>query len=71
MELIRLVVASVTGLLLAGGYLASISAYFSQQGPAYSERLDQSSVPLLALALLGATVILAFIPEKAVQEDEG
>lgn len=62
-------VASVTGLLLAGGYLASISAFFSRGTEAYSQRIDSSPVPMLALVLLLGTVVLAFIPEKEEVEE--
>lgn len=64
MELIRLLVAAVAGVLVVGGYLASLSAYFGGTAPNYVSLLDQSSVPRLALYLLLATVVLAFIPSK-------
>jgi hypothetical protein len=70
MELIRLVVAGVTGVLLAGGYLASVSAYFSQGAPGYAARISESPVPILALILLLATVALAFVPNKETLERE-
>lgn len=71
MELIRLVVASVTGLLLVGGYLASVSAFFSGGTQAYSNRIDASTVPMLALALVLGLVVLASIPDKSENaEDE-
>lgn len=70
MELIRLVVASVAGLLLTGGYLASVSAFFSGTTENYSQRIDQSPVPILALVLLLATVVLMFVPDRSGQEAE-
>jgi len=72
MELIRLLVAGVAGVLVVGGYLASLSAYFGGTAPNYVSQLDNSSVPKLALGLLLATVVLAFIPsnETSSNEDE-
>lgn len=64
MELIRLLVAAVTGVLVVGGYLASLAAYFGGTAENYSIQLDHSSVPMLGLGLLLATVVLAFIPAK-------
>lgn len=70
MELIRLVVAGVTGVLLTGGYLASVSAYFGQDAPGYSARLAASPVPMLSLVLFIAIVVLAFVPSKEVETEE-
>ncbi|QYK52114.1 MAG: hypothetical protein KF824_07565 [Fimbriimonadaceae bacterium] len=70
MELIRLLVAAVTGVLVVGGYLASLTAYFGGTAENYSKQLDGSSVPMLALGLLVATVVLAFIPAKGEHQNE-
>jgi amino acid permease len=72
MELIRLLVAAVAGVLVVGGYLASLSAYFGGTAPNYVSQLDKSSVPMLALGLLLATVVLSFIPapEVPTEKDE-
>lgn len=70
MELIRLVVASVTGLLLVGGYLVSVSAYFGGTAAEYSARIEASPVPMLALVLFLATVALAFVPTRNEEDEE-
>ncbi len=69
MELIRLVVAGVTGVLLTGGYLASVSAYFNQDAAGYAARISSSPVPMLALVLLLGTVALAFVPSKETDDE--
>ena len=72
MELIRLAVASITGILVVGGYFASLAAYFGGTTTDYIDRLDNSMIPVLALVLIAAVTILAFIPsqEEAVEESE-
>ena len=72
MELIRLLIVSVTGLLMVGGYLASVSAYFSGNAVNYSQNIEGSMVPWLSLGLLVAIVVLACLPhsEEEVGESE-
>jgi hypothetical protein len=70
MDLMRLVVASVTGLLLVGGYLASLSAYFGGTAAEYSARIESAPVPMLSLVLFLAIVVLAFVPSKEVDPSE-
>lgn len=71
MELIRLVVAAVSGLLLAGGYLASVNAFFANDAKAYSERIQSSSIPTLSLGLLLAITVLAMIPAPKADGEPG
>ncbi|MFM9874680.1 MAG: hypothetical protein ACKVQS_14585 [Fimbriimonadaceae bacterium] len=67
--MIRLVVAGVTGVLLAGGYLASVAAYFNQDAAGYADRISASPVPMLSLGLLVAVVIFALLPTQAAEDD--
>jgi hypothetical protein len=69
MKLARLIVATCAFLLLAGGYFASQSAFFSGTTKQYIEKLDKGPVAVLALVLLSAAVILAFIPDSEADEE--
>ena len=60
MSLLRTLLLGVALLLLGGGYLASLNAYFQGTAPQYTQNLDQSSVPYLSLGLLIAVIAFAF-----------
>lgn len=64
MKTARTLVGTVAILLLGGGYFASQYAYFAGDPASYIRALDSSSVPILALLLLLATVIMAIVPER-------
>lgn len=70
MELTRLAVASISGLLLCGGYLASVNAYFSGDPYSYAARIQESPVPMMSLVILAAVVILGFIPATRGEEED-
>jgi hypothetical protein len=73
MSLLRTLLLGVALLLLGGGYLASLNAYFQGNALQYTQALDQSSVPYLSLGLLIAVVALAFTrpePTAEASEDE-
>ena len=64
MKKIRTVLALLTVILLMAGYFASQGLRSVGAAPSYTAALDKSSVPYLALALLVAGVVFAFIPDK-------
>lgn len=49
---------------LAVGYAASQYAYFSGRAADYAAVVDQPAVRYVALALLLACIVLAFIPDQ-------
>lgn len=71
MELLRLVTFGATALLCTGGYLASVSAYFQGATAKYTQAIESSSIPMLALVLLLATVALAFAPDRSGDKEDG
>ncbi len=68
MALVRTAIALITLVLLTGGYAASQLAFFNGTTAQYIAALDASPVPMLALGLLVALVILAFIPAESDQD---
>lgn len=71
MTLIRTVLFFAAALLLGGGYLASQVAFFSSMYPQtanatveYAAKIDVPQVKIIALILLIACVVLAFVPIK-------
>lgn len=64
MKTARTLVGTVAILLMGGGYFASQYAYFAGDPGAYIRALDKSSVPILSLLLLLATIALAFVPDR-------
>ena len=66
MTRIRTLLTIVTALLLTLGYSASQLAWFAGPDAAseYARKIDQPPVRLLALVLLVAAVVLAFVPER-------
>lgn len=62
---VRLAVTICAAVLLAGGYVASQWAFFMGDPAAYVQRLDESPVPMISLAILIAAIVLCFVPDKA------
>jgi hypothetical protein len=60
MRVVRLAVFALSVVLMAGGYLVSVHAYFFGDPAAYSEALDSSPVPMVSLVLFLALVALGF-----------
>ena len=63
MRTVRMAAGAAGALLLAGGYFASQFAYFFGDRRAYARALDASSVPMVALGLLAAAIVLCLLPE--------
>lgn len=64
MTKVRMMVAVVTMLLLAVGYLASQYAYFQGNAPDYAAKIDSPPVVALSLVIFLAALILFLIPER-------
>jgi hypothetical protein len=64
MRLARVALVLVAALLVGGGYAVSQAAFFGQTTEQYIRALDQSPVPILALLILAAAVVLAFLPSN-------
>lgn len=64
MNLARATVFVAAALVLAGGYFASLSAFFSGETKRYTESVDASPLPLLALVLVLTCVVLAALPQR-------
>lgn len=64
MSLLRHSISVVALLALAVGYGASQYAFFTAQAPQYAQAVDRPAIKLLALALLIAAIVLAFVPHK-------
>ncbi len=65
MKTLRTAVASITLILMTGGYAASQVAYLQgfDQASAYSARVDSPAVAYVALILLLLIVVSGFIPD--------
>jgi succinate dehydrogenase hydrophobic anchor subunit len=64
MKTLRVVLSAVSVILLLAGYLASQYTALNGTASDYASKVDQPPVRLLALLLLVAAVVLAFIPER-------
>lgn len=64
MTRIRLLLALVSVVLLMLGYFGSQAARFAGSADRYTQALDGSGVPSLALGLVVAAVALGFVPGK-------
>jgi len=64
MTKVRLLVAGVTTLLLASGYIASQVAYLNGSAPEYAARVDSPPVVMLSLVLFLTMLALFFIPDR-------
>ncbi|MES1227135.1 MAG: hypothetical protein ABUL72_00605 [Armatimonadota bacterium] len=64
MKKIRTALALITMILLMAGYLGSQLVSSMGSSANYVAALDKSGVPYLALSLLLAAVVFAFIPDK-------
>lgn len=64
MKALRTAVGLTGALLLAGGYFASQWSFFSGDTAGYIARLDASPVPMVALAVLLAAIVLCIVPER-------
>lgn len=60
MNRIRLVLASVTVVFLAAGYMASQVAYLNGQPAEYAARVDQTPIIFLSLVLFLAAIALCY-----------
>lgn len=71
MKTVRAVVGWAGAALMAGGYFFSVKLALDPEGDPgkYVRALDGSSVPWLALALLAAAVVLAFVPGEPEEEE--
>jgi hypothetical protein len=69
MELTRLAVLAISGLLMAGGYFASINAYFSGTTQDYILRLDSSPIPMISLLMLGLLFLLAVLRQDVAETE--
>jgi hypothetical protein len=65
MKLTRLVLTIAVAFLTVGGYLASTYASLAGDPRTYADRIDQPSIAMLALVLLIACIMLAFIPDRS------
>ena len=68
MKTLRLALALVSVILLGLGSVASLASYIGGWAPDYYARIDQPSVALLALVLVAAAIVLAFIPDREEEE---
>lgn len=64
MKTVRIGVGIVGAILLSTGYFVSQASFFANSTSNYVQALDQSTIPLLSLALLVSAVVLAMLPRK-------
>ena len=65
MNLIRALVVGAAALLLAGGYFASVAAFFSGTTAQHATAFGSPAVRALSLAVLAACIVLAcFVQEQ-------
>lgn len=64
MKILRTAIALVGILLVVGGYFASQYAYFFGDVTAYSNALDKSGVPVVALLVLLGMIVLLVMPSE-------
>jgi hypothetical protein len=64
MKTVRVVLSAISVLLLLAGYLASQWASLSGSAASYAEKVDQPPIRMLALLLLVAAIVLAFVPAR-------
>lgn len=69
MKRIRVLLAGISALLIAVGYLASQVAYKAGTAKEYAARLDRPEIVLLSLALFLSAVGLAFVPDSKERPD--
>ena len=71
MKTVRAAVGCIGAALMVGGYLFSVPLALDPTADTskYVKALDASSVPLLALGLLAAAVVLAFVPTREDEEE--
>jgi len=72
MNTVRAAVGWIGAALMAGGYFFSVKLALDPEADTskYVQALDSSSVPWLALGLLAAAVVLAFLPSWPESEEE-
>lgn len=64
MKRIRVGLAVLSAILLAGGYAASQAAYFGGTAPDYAAKIDVNPVVMLSLVIFLAAVVLGFWPDR-------
>jgi hypothetical protein len=64
MKLARTVLSAIALLLLGAGYVASQASVLTGSQLSYHAKVDQPPIRMLAMLLLVAAVVLAFIPER-------
>lgn len=64
MKSLRTVLSVVSIVLLGLGYIASQIAAWNGSATEYARRVDEAPIRTLALLLLLAAVILAFVPDR-------
>jgi hypothetical protein len=69
MKSIRLLVAGISSVLLAAGYLASQNAVFQGQTKEYAERVDQPPIVYLSLAIFLIAVVFYVLPDRKEPEE--
>jgi hypothetical protein len=70
MKTLRDALAATTAILLTLGSLASVAAYLDSRAADYHISVDQPSIALAALAVLGLAVAFSLIPDREDREED-